>query len=120
MYALLLAAVDPRFVSCFSSSWFADRYAYAKEDWSYRNALRTFGDAEMAALVAPRRLVIAMGTHDELFSSRYTMAEGERLTPFYRAMGAEAQLEIYEFFGLHEQDRSDRGLDFFLQGLQNP
>ena len=117
MYALLLAAVDTRFRACFSSSWFADRYVYAKEDWSYRNALHTFGDAEMAALIAPRRLVIAMGTHDELFRSTYTMEEGARLTPFYRARGAENELEIYEFFGLHEQDRSNRGMDFFLQGV---
>jgi acetyl esterase/lipase len=119
MYALFLAAADTRFCSCFSCSWFADRYVYAREDWSYRNALRMFGDAETAALVAPRRLVIAMGSHDELFRSRYTLAEGERLRPYYRAAGAENQLDVYEFFGLHEQDRSDRGLDFFLQPLES-
>ena len=117
MYALFLAAADPRFCTCFSCSWFADRYVYAREDWSYRNALRMFGDAETAALIAPRRLVIAMGSHDELFRSAYTLAEGERLRPYYRVMDAEAQLEIYEFFGLHEQDRGDRGMDFFLRPL---
>ena len=117
MYAMLLAAAEPRLRSCFSCSWVADRYVYAKDDWSYRNAMRTFFDGEMAALVAPRRLVIAMGQHDELFDSRYTLAEGERIRPFFRQMNASDQLLIYDFFGLHEQDRSDKGMDFFLAGL---
>lgn len=118
MYALLLAAADVRIRSCFSCSWFADRYVYAKEDWSYRDALRTFSDGEMAALVAPRRLVVAMGSHDEMFRSCYTLQEGKRTAAFYRQLGAAQELKVYEFFGLHETDRGDDGLSFFLTGLQ--
>jgi cephalosporin-C deacetylase-like acetyl esterase len=60
LLALYSAAIDPRIQSCWISGYFQER----EEIWQepiYRNVwglLTEFGDAELAGMIAPRRLVI--------------------------------------------------------------
>ena len=60
LLALYSAAIDPRIESCWVSGYFQRREAIWQEP-IYRNVwglLSEFGDAELAGMVAPRRLVI--------------------------------------------------------------
>ena len=117
MYALHLAAVDPRVKACLSCSWFHDSTRVPWADWSYFRAAETFMNAEVAALVAPRALCVNMGDKDELFSSLDTHKEAERAKPYFAALGAEENFLAYEFSGTHEADKGDKGLDFFFAHL---
>lgn len=60
LLALYAAAIDPRIQSCWVSGYFQQRESVWQEP-IYRNVwglLTEFGDAELAGLIAPRRLVI--------------------------------------------------------------
>lgn len=62
MLALYAAAIDPRIQSCWVSGYFQQRESVWQEP-IYRNVwglLTEFGDAELAGLIAPRRLVIEL------------------------------------------------------------
>lgn len=60
LLALYSAAIDPRIQACWISGYFEERESVWQEP-IYRNVwglLTEFGDAELAGLIAPRRLVI--------------------------------------------------------------
>lgn len=61
--ALFAAALDPRFHSACSSGYFGPREALWEEpaDHNLFGFLRRFGDAELAALTAPRNLLLEHG-----------------------------------------------------------
>lgn len=114
MYAIHLAAVDTRIKACYSCSWFNDEYVHSWADWSYRNSAKTFSAAETAALICPRGLVIAMGNEDNLFDSKLSEKESERLRPYYEKAGCAGNYDFYVFNGEHELDKGDRGIDFLF------
>jgi hypothetical protein len=117
MFSLFLAAYDTRIKSCFSCSQFNDRFRYSWSGWSYLNAADRFGDAEIAALICPRGLVIAVGDHDELFDCDSAVQEHRRVIPYYEKYDAADKYLFYVFEGKHEFDKSDKGLDFFMARL---
>ena len=67
-YTLFTAAVDTRIKAALASSQYNDRYKYPWSDWTWFSAAEKFLDNEVAALVFPRRLFLAVGESDELFS----------------------------------------------------
>ena len=117
MYALHLAAIDTRVKACYSCSWVCDVFQWVKEDWSYQNAQNTFAVAETAGLIAPRYLVVAMGTED-VYYQLGTESEQKRILPYYQAFGMEERFKYIAFSGNHEVDKSDEELDFLLGCLR--
>jgi dipeptidyl aminopeptidase/acylaminoacyl peptidase len=117
LYTMVTAAADTRIKSAYSSCFFNDRLTYSGFECEWFNAAHTFLDAEMTALVAPRRLYIEAGKNDQLFRPETATAEYERLVPFFEAAGAADNLRFNVFEGDHMLDRDDSGLDFFIEGL---
>ena len=116
-YSLDLAAYDTRIKVCAAHAQFSDRYAYPERDWSYPNALNTISDAEKAALVAPRALLLNMGDHDWIFDAEPSVGESKRAEKFFEAMGVPEKFDFYVFDGSHETDPSDRWVEFLLKYL---
>ena len=114
MYALHLAALDTRVKSCYSCSWVSDVFVYSWADWSYKNAQKKFGVAEVMGLVAPRSLSVAMGDKDELFKAELTEKECKKAERYYRAFQAEHRFQWVIFNGVHEADKDDCEIDFLL------
>ncbi|MBR5280500.1 MAG: dienelactone hydrolase family protein [Clostridia bacterium] len=117
MYAIHLAAVDPRVKACYSCSWFNRAFDHSWADWSYRNAAKTFTSVETAAMIAPRALFITMGDNDNLFAAATTEEEYKRLEPYYQIFDAADQCKLRIFPGVHEQDKEDYGFDFLINHL---
>ena len=68
LLALFAAAIDPRVQSCWVGGYFQER-EHVWQEPIYRNVwalLTEFGDAELAGLIAPRRLVIEASQADEV------------------------------------------------------
>ena len=118
MYAVHLAAIDTRIKACYSCSWVCDGFVNSWADWSYKNAQNTFSVAETAGLIAPRALVVAMGDKDELFDSKSTEKECQRIQKFYEAFGSEDNFTLTIFNGVHEFDKGETGLNFFFERLR--
>ena len=85
MVALLAAALDPRIDAAAVGGYFGPREAQWQEpiDRTVFGLLREFGDAELAALVSPRRLVVDPGGTDPWESPPVPAAPG-RIAPIPR------------------------------------
>ena len=118
MYALFLAAIDTRIKACYSCSWVCDCFEYSWEDWSYQNAQYRFTTAEVAALVCPRALFVAMGNADNLFDYKLTEKTCKSILEFYRKFDADKQFAIKIFDGTHEIDKDDVEIDFLIDKLK--
>lgn len=119
MYALHLAAVDMRIKACYSCSWVNDSFIYSWPQWSYQDAQKKFTTAEIAALICPRTLVVAMGKNDPLFDSKNTVRVCEKILPYYEKLGKADAFQYVIFEGVHEADVADVELDFLFYGLYN-
>ncbi|MBO4886298.1 MAG: prolyl oligopeptidase family serine peptidase [Clostridia bacterium] len=116
-YALFAAAADIRLKSCVAAGFFNDRIAYNWFDWTWKDAARTFLDAEVGALVAPRGLHLQLGTRDDLFAEQPARAEFERLARYYERAGCRDRLSIEFFDGTHEFSRSEETIDALMKDL---
>ena len=86
LVAFYAAAVDPRIDASFVSGYFDSRQGVWSEP-IYRNVwglLREFGDAEVASLIAPRRLVIEYSKAPEIESHK-----GDIVTPDFDRVSGE-------------------------------
>ena len=79
-YTLFLSAIDKRIKAAVSSSFFNSRDQYPWSDWTWFDSAAMFDDAEVAALVYPRHLCIALGERDELFNIESGKKSFERLS----------------------------------------
>ena len=118
MYALHLAAVDERIKACYSCSWVNDSFIYSWPQWSYQGAQQKFTTVEIAALISPRKLVIAMGKDDSLFKSKNTIQTCEKIMPYYTKQGKEYNFQYIIFDGVHEADTSDCEIDFLFRAFE--
>ena len=139
LLALHAAALDPRIDSALVSGYFGARERLWQEP-IYRNVfglLRQFGDAELAGLVAPRRLVVEYSEHPAVKGppaprqGRHGAAPGGIRTPerweveeeLFRAMHflpPEQQGAFQMVYGNEGNlvgPGSDRALDLFCEGL---
>ena len=119
MYALHLAAIDTRIKACYSCSWVNDIFLSSWGDWCHYDTAKHFTTEEIAGLVSPRALVVAMGNKDEIFDSKLTETECEKIKPYFTAFGKENNFESVIFDGTHEVDKDDRELIFLLDKLLN-
>jgi len=118
MYALHLAAVEPRIKACYSCSYVNDLFCRYWVDWSYKNAQNTFTTAETMALVAPRALVVAMGDKDDLFPAQETLELSEAAAAYFEEFGKRENFKTCIFEGVHETDKSDEELKFLFAALE--
>lgn len=105
-YTLFTTAIDVRIKSAISCSYFNTRDAFPWSDWVWFGSAQRFDDAEIASLIYPRNLHIAMGSRDELFDCKGGIASFEKLKKMSESVGTEwLQFEVYD--GIHEFFESD-------------
>lgn len=114
---LFAMALDERIRASYLSSCFNDRQKYAFPDWQYKNYLNTFCDAEVAALCAPRKLFIEVGSKDDLFELSGAEHEAERALEYYKIAGAEENFRLNVWSGGHIVSPEDGGIDFLLSEI---
>lgn len=105
-YTQFFAAVDTRIKRALSCSQFNDRTVYNWQDWTWFDAANTFGDAEIAMLIHPRRFTILVGDRDPLFDCHTAECEFARLQA-QTADWKEDWLAFRVFDGDHELCRDD-------------
>lgn len=115
-YTLYTAAADTRIQAALACSHFNDRITYNWPDKVWKNAAATFLDAEVGALVCPRRLILEVGDKDELFDADLARREYERLKGYYKE--APDKLSFAIFSGNHEFCPEDQGIEAFVAALQ--
>ncbi len=106
-YTLFTAAADTRIKGALSCSYYCDRdNMQGFPDWRWWNAAFRMQDAEIAALVYPRVLVIGMGDEDPLFPIDETRAEFARLEKLSADVGTD-WVTFADFHGPHEFVKED-------------
>lgn len=115
-YTLYAAAVDVRIKSAVSCSFFNKRDKYPQSDWVWANSAYMFDDAEIAALIYPRKLCIEIGTRDELFDFKYGVESFEKLKAICKNVGTD-WVEMKIFDGVHEFCKDDGPLDRLVADL---
>ena len=105
-YTLYTQALDKRIKSSICCAYFNRNAHNIMYDWSWSNSLNKFANAEVAALVYPRKICIQMGTQDPLFDYKDTILEYERLNEIFQNQAFSwAELKIFD--GVHEFCKDD-------------
>ncbi|MBO4217613.1 MAG: hypothetical protein J5940_06685 [Clostridia bacterium] len=117
-YTLMTAALDTRIKSAISCSFFNTGERYHNPDRAFRGAAYTFDDAEVAALVYPRRLCIEVGEKDELFDVAFAERSFERLKRICAGVGTE-WVDFVKFGGGHEFCRDDTPVERLIGDLDS-
>ncbi len=116
MYTLYTAAVETRLKAAVSSSFFCDRANDGeRHDWKYKGLAYNFFDAQVAMLVRPRKLYLAMGKDDPLFDSTKSAAEFEHIKDACPDWKEWTDLQIFE--GVHEFCPDDGFLERFMKDM---
>jgi len=76
-----------------------------------------FTVTEIGALVAPRALVVAMGTEDELFDFKITEAVCEDIRAYYSELGASTMLKTVIYPLNHVIDTEDTEIALLFEEL---
>ncbi len=105
-YTHFFAAVDTRVKRAVSCAQFSERTVYNWQDWTWFDAANTFGDAEIAMLIHPRRFTVLVGDRDPLFDVRAAEREYARLCEQTKQWN-ENWLSFHVFDGEHELCRDD-------------
>ena len=116
-YTLMLAALDTRIRAALSCAFFNTRDAVAWSDWAWWRAAERFDDAEIAALVYPRHLTLAIAVDDPLFSCRDGVASYERLEQMSAEVGT-AWVDFITFPGKHEFCPDDAPIEAIVARLK--
>lgn len=101
LYTQFTSAADTRIKSAISCSFFNYRACIPWLDWVWQSSSRSFTEVEAACLVYPRRLCIAVGKEDAMFSIHSARETFGRLQTLCREVG-EDWLDFVEFDGVHE------------------
>lgn len=114
-FTLHTAAADTRIKSAMAAAFFNDREKVTFGDWRYNNAANLFLDAEVAALCAPRRLILTVGKSDPVFDYLPSVAEGERAKEYYSLFGAQNNFRYDLWEGGHRFNTDN--FDFFFSAI---
>lgn len=105
-YTLYTQALDKRIKSAICCAYFNRNTHQIMYDWSWSNSLNKFANAEVAALVYPRKICFQMGNKDPLFDYKYTITEYERLHKIFQNQDFSwAELKVFD--GKHEFCKDD-------------
>lgn len=117
-YTLMTAAADTRIRAAYTSCALIDMTRRRDfTDWMWDDSMNTFGEAEIAGLIAPRAYCVDAGDNDDLFGSESTVRTFARAKEYYAAQGAEDNIFLKVFKGGHELDPADDCFDFFFDRL---
>ena len=116
-YTLMTTAVDKRIKACISCSFFNTRDEIGWSDWTWRDSAYLFDDAEIACLIYPRQLYIAIGDQDELFPYESGIRSWERLVSLCHEQGTE-WVDFKVFNGKHEFFLEEEPIIKFTERLQ--
>ena len=116
-YTLFTTAVDTRIKSAISSSFFNSREAVSWPDWTWKDLLYKFNDAEIACLIYPRKLYIAVGAQDELFKIEQGRASFNRIKELCSEVGTD-WVRFDDFEGVHEFVKTDEFIDALIEDLK--
>lgn len=114
-YTLYMAALDQRIKAALCSCYFNNKLRYNSTDWTWDGSSNMFGDAEIAALISPRKLWIQVADNDELFSVLEAEKEFLRLKKLYECPD---NLKFEVFPGVHEFGNSNDGIDYIVDELK--
>lgn len=117
-YTLFTTAVDTRIKSAISCSFFNKRDYFPWGDWTWWRSAEKFDDAEIAALVYPRRLCIEIGDKDELFECEKGKEAFESLKEICKEVG-EDWVELIVFEGTHEFCKYDEPIERLINDVTN-
>ena len=117
-YTLHTTALEKRIKAAICNSYFNDTTKGFFTDWSWRDSAYKFCNAEVAALVYPRKLFLQMGTKDILFDYKDTEKEFERLKLLCGDKGTDwTKLIIFE--GIHEFNTDDIAIKLLMDELRS-
>ncbi|MBR5322331.1 MAG: acetylxylan esterase [Clostridia bacterium] len=114
-YSLVMAVLDERIKSVYSSCVYNDRVKYSRVDFVYRDMAKKFLDAEMTALISPRALYIEAGKNDLYFNLDGAQSEYERLKEYY--IDNPSKLVFKATDTGHKYDETDDGIEFLFNNL---
>ncbi len=117
-FSLHTAAADTRIISAYDAGSFNDRSTVAFNDWAYNCASHKFHDAEVAALVAPRRLRIDVGKADSVFDYNTSEPEAKRIEKYFEAYGVSENFSFDLHEGGHRFDENLEGFEYFFEPLK--
>ena len=117
-FTLYVMAADERIKAGYSNAAFNDRNVYSWSDWCYFNSANTFHDAEVAALCAPRKLYVAIGTEDKVFDYKSSLPEAQRVKKYYEAFHCEHNFVFDVWKGGHTLSSGDEGFDFLFSAFE--
>lgn len=108
--ALFLAATDPRVRAVVVSGYLSSWRAAHRVPWNLCGSqvlpgmLAPFDHADVAALVAPRPMLVESATDDVLFPLAAARAAVEEVRAAYQALGAHEAIQHHVFDGEHRYD----------------
>lgn len=115
-YTLYTSAVDERIKSSISSIFFNKRDAVPWSDWTWFKSAEIFDDAEVAALIYPRKLYIQIADKDELFNCESGLESFEKLKEICKDVGTD-WLDFILFEGKHEFYKGDEQIEKLIKDL---
>lgn len=116
-YTLFTSAIDVRIKSAISCSFFNKRDVIGWDDWVWFESARKFDDAEVACLVYPRKLHIAIGDNDDMFDCKYGVESFKKLEEMCEKVGTE-WLSFDVFNGTHEFFKYDEPIQKLINDIK--
>ena len=115
-YTLFTTAIETRIRSAISCAFFNSRDQYPRADWTWFDVARKFDDAEIACLVYPRSLCIAIAEQDALFDVQYGIRSFEKIKEYCRDIGTD-WVDFFTFEGFHEFFKHDAPIERLVNEL---
>lgn len=115
-YTLFTSAIDTRIKSAISCSFFNTRDMIPWCDWVWFESANKFDDAEVACLVYPRKLHIAIGDNDDIFNYKYGVESFKKLEGMCKEVGTE-WLSFDVFNGEHEFFKYDEPIQKLINDI---
>lgn len=117
-YTLFTTALDTRIRAALSCSYFNDRNAVGNFlNWRWAGGSFRFHDAEIAAMIYPRPLAIAVGDQDEVFLAPNAQKEFQRLCAMCGDVGTDwVDFEVFE--GTHEFIKDEKYIQKVVEALK--
>ena len=116
-YTLNTMAAEPRIKAGYSLAAFNSKDVYDWADWCYFGSALMFQDAELAALCAPRKLYVNVGTKDHVFDWKTAAEEASLAASYYQKQGFEGHFRFSVPDCGHTLPDDDEGLDFLFSAL---
>ncbi len=116
-FTMRTMAIDKRikcgyFLSCFDGGHHPDF-----PEWDIREGEESYSDGKIAALIAPRPIMIEVGKNDEFFSPERAAEESLIPQEAYRYKSAENNFRFSVWDGTHIVPPHDTGIDFLVGNL---